>query len=117
MGGRTTKPGIMENKEDILIETAKELFFKTGKPGFILLSFYDVLLSREEIEPIEDQLDELIPAAESNVQREAIKQGTMALKELAHEKGTAGYNSILINECKRQAVAIYFTKQKLMDEF
>jgi hypothetical protein len=103
--------------EEELIATAKEVYLKTGKPGFILTSVYDALLKRGEIEPIEEQSDDLLYHVESRIQFEAAKRGTQALKDLAHEKGLPSYLERLTIEVKKQIVANHFTLQNNIDNF
>jgi ABC-type molybdate transport system ATPase subunit len=106
-----------DNHEDALIEAAKDVYLKTGKPGFILTSIYDILLNRGEIQTIEEQSEDLVYHVESRMKFEAARKGTKALKELAHEKGSPVYNHLLTVEIKKQIVANYFTLQNQIDSF
>jgi hypothetical protein len=102
---------------DEIIESAKQVYLKTKKTGFILTSIYDNLLATGEIDAIEDQDDDLLYHVESRMQFEAAQKGTRALMELAKDKGSKNYQQILTAEIKKHIVARYFELQNQIDNF
>lgn len=106
---------LLTNEE--FIEMCRTVFFKTYKPGLILIKVYDCLVETGKLDK-EDYLDpKVILDTENRFYQDAAKEGIKALKDLAHIKGTFLYKSVLEKECKKQSVANYFIKQKSIYEF
>jgi hypothetical protein len=102
-------------QEEAWLNIIKDLYLKTRKVGLIPLSAFRILES--EIDLTEEEWQMIARQTENRMQFEAAREGTKSLKELAHLKGSSLYPKTLADECKRQAIANYFTKQHEMENF
>lgn len=105
------------NQQDKWLEIIKDLFLKTKKVGLIPKGAYSILESKGEIDLTEEEWQMIADQVGSRLQQEAAREGTKALKEFAHLKSSPLYESVFVDECRRQAVANYFTVQQEIDNF
>lgn len=100
--------------EDEFINTAKNIFKKTGKKGLISTMVYDILLKRGDIEISLEEKKELFAKMEQVKESQAMASGLDAMKELKLLKKSAErYKEEIGKMCKQEIVAEYFITSQI----
>lgn len=99
-----------------LVETAKSVFLKTKLIGLIPVQVYEILLEQKEIILDKAEKAEIRRKVEVRLQNEAITGGMVEQRNFAKLKADAKeYETKVRNECKKQAVALYFIKMEQIE--
>lgn len=89
--------------ENEIVETAKKIFLKTGKPGLISSKVYDILEKRGDLKLTNDQKKHVRNQVEARLRRETA-EGDEQLKRLSPRD----LEITVRNQCKSQAAANHF---------
>lgn len=98
------------------IELVRETYLKTKLTGLIPVPIYDLLEQSKEINLDLEEKTKLRAQVESRLMNEATQEGLKAIREFrALKNNKRDYEILVRNECKKQAVANYFTLQNDID--
>lgn len=116
------QPQLQEVHEPVdyeaMVEVVRKTYLKTKLTGLIPAPIYDILSERKDIDLDLEEKTKLRAQVESRLMNEATQQGIKAIREFRQLKERKKDYEILVrNECKKQAVANYFTLQNNIDNF
>lgn len=104
--------------DDKLIEAVKLVFLKTNLTGLIPTKVYYALTERKLIDLDNDDKKHIRASVEEKLHLQAVAEGLEALKDYRILKNNPReYEAKVRSECKRHAVAKYFTLQNDIDNF